>query len=208
MDSKVFMGNNGSLIINGIRIDPSVLRKSAVRRCGEIQCAAACCSDGVWLREEEPSRILEWAGAIKACLPPDRHDEQQWFEQGDGELGTAFVPDPVRPDDTCCVFLQLDRKCALQVVSEANHLGWPGVKPFYCAIYPLYTEKDTLLVDHVTSRNVHGSMCRHAAPPRQLMYKLFREEATLVLGEDGYRELCDKAEIREKRRRCATKIME
>jgi hypothetical protein len=187
------MRNKGSLIIKGIRIDPHVLLKDAVRRCGHIKCVAACCSDGVWLCEDEPPRILKWASAVKACLPPNRHDESKWFEQGKDELGTASVDDPLRPKDTCCVFLQLDRKCALQVVSQANHLGWPGLKPYYCAIYPLYTENGALMVDHITRRNITGAMCRHAAPPRQNIYKLFREEATLVLGEDGYSELCEKA---------------
>ena len=187
------MGNNATLIINGIRIDPRVIRKDSVRRCGDIKCVAACCSDGVWLCEDEPPRILAWAGAIKACLPHDRHDTSQWFEEGINELGTTSVDDPMRPADTCCVFLQPDRRCALQVVSQANNLGWPGLKPYYCAIYPLYTENGTLLVDHITPLNVTGAMCRHAAPPKQIIYKLFCEEATLVLGEDGYRELCEKA---------------
>lgn len=190
------MAKNRSLIINGIRIDPGVLREDAVRRCGDVKCVGACCSDGVWLCEEEAPRILEWAGAIKACLPPDRHDQSIWFERRDDEVGTAAVADPLRPNQTCCVFLQTDRKCALQVVSQANNLGWPGLKPYYCALYPLYTEDDTLLVDRITPRNVTGAMCRHAKPPKQPVYKLFRDEMVLVLGEDGYRELCEKAEAR------------
>ncbi len=190
------MKKNGSMIINGVRIDPGVLGKDAVRRCGDIQCSGACCSDGVWLREDEAPRILAWAGAIKDCLPADRHDESKWFEQGKGELGTIAVDDPMRPDDTCCVFLQPDRKCALQVVSRTNNLGWPGLKPFYCALYPLYTENDTLLVDHITPLNITGAMCRHGAPPKQVVYKLFRDEIALVLGEDGYRELCERAQAK------------
>jgi Fe-S-cluster containining protein len=190
------MGNNGSLIINGIRIDSGVLRKAAIRRCGDIKCMGACCSDGVWLCEDEPPRILEWAKEIKACLPPDRHDESKWFEQGKKEMGTVAVDDPMRPNETCCVFLQPDRKCALHAVSQANNLGWPGVKPFYCAIYPLYTEDGALLLDNITSKNITGAMCRHAMPLRQVIYKLFREEVTLVLGEAGYRELCEKAEAK------------
>jgi len=188
------MNKNDLLIVNGIRIDPDIFRRDAVRRCGEIKCAAACCSDGVWLCEDEPPRILEWASEIKACLPPDRHDESKWFEQGDNELGTASVDDPMRPDENCCVFLQIDRKCALQVTSQSKQLGWPGLKPYYCAIYPLYKEDGALLMDRVTPLNVTGAMCRYGAPKKKFIYKLFREEAILALGEDGYRELCEKAE--------------
>jgi hypothetical protein len=192
------MEKDDALVINGIRISPGILRKKAVRRCSEIKCLAACCTDGVWLLDDEAPRILEWADAIKACLPPDRHDESQWFEQGKGELGTIPVKDPVRPDDTCCVFLQPDRKCALQVVSRANNLGWPGIKPYYCTLYPLYVEDDELLLDNVTHLNVNGAMCRAEKPPRQEVCKLFPDELTLVLGEEGFRELCEKAESSKK----------
>lgn len=187
------MAHNGALIINGYRIDPKILQKKAVRRCSEIKCLAACCTDGVWLLDDEAPRILQWADAIKECLPPDRQDESKWFEQGKDEMGTIPVPDPVRPGDTCCVFLQPDRKCALQVVSSAHDLGWPGIKPFYCTLYPLYTEDGALLLDNVTHLNVQGAMCRAQNPPRQEIYRMFRDEITLVLGEDGYQELCKKA---------------
>jgi hypothetical protein len=199
------MENNGALIINGISIGSDILRKKAVRKCSELTCLAACCSDGVWLRDDEAPRILEWADAIKSCLPPDRHDESKWFEQGKEEMGTIPVNDPVRPNDTCCVFLQPDRKCSLQVVSRANNLGWPGIKPFYCTLYPLYTEENTLLLDNVTHLNVKSAMCRAEKPLRQEIYKLFPEEITLVLGKDGYQELCKKAEALNKPTRKATK---
>jgi Fe-S-cluster containining protein len=187
------MNKDKSWIINGVRIDPGILRKDAVRRCGDIKCAAACCTDGVWLRAEEPSRILQWASEIKAFLPPDRHDESKWFEQGAEEKGTASVDDPARSGETCCIFLHPDRRCILQIISQEHNLGWPGLKPFYCAIYPLYTENDTLLMDDITPRNIRGAMCRHNSPPKQAIYKLFSEEAALVLGENGYKELCEKA---------------
>jgi hypothetical protein len=199
------MENNSSLVINGICIDPGVLRKGAIRRCGDIKCMGACCSDGVWLCEDEPPRILSWAAAIKACLPSERHDESKWFEQGKKEMGTVSVADPMRPGDTCCVFLQPDRKCSLQVVSQAHNLGWPGIKPFYCAIYPLYTENDTLLVDNITQKNITGAMCRHASPPREVIYELFSLETTLVLGENGYKELCEKAKAKALAKRSSKK---
>jgi len=192
------MGNDGALVINGFRIDQSILRKKAVRKCSELKCLAACCSDGVWLRDDEAPRILQWADAIKACLPLDRQDESKWFEQGKEEMGTIPMNDPMRPNDTCCVFLQPDRKCALQVVSRANNLGWPGIKPFYCTLYPLYTEDNALLLDNVTHLNVNGAMCRAEKPPKQEIYKMFPNEIALVLGEDGYQELCEKAAAAKK----------
>jgi hypothetical protein len=182
-------GDNGALIINGIRIDPSVLRKDAVYRCATVSCVADCCSGGVWLKDEEVPRIRERAEAVKACLPPDRHDESKWFEPGDEGTGTATVDDPIRPDDTCCVFLQSDRKCALQVVSQKYDLGWPGLKPFYCATYPLYIEDGVMMMDDETPIDPEFAMCRRCAPEQRAMFEVHRDEAILILGKDGYREL-------------------
>lgn len=193
------MEADGSLVIKGIRVEAKVLQKKAVRRCADGNCIAACCSGGVWLNDDEPPRIREWAQEIKACLPPERHDESQWFESREDDedaLGTNTVDDPLRSGETCCVFLQSDRKCALQVVSQENNLGWPGIKPYYCAIYPLYLEGDVLTTDDETPFNFEGSTCHRAASESRPVYDLYRDEAILVLGEDGYKELQERAEER------------
>jgi hypothetical protein len=198
------MEDDGSLIIKGIRIDPSVLRKSAAQPCANSRCMAACCSGGVWLREDEAPRILEWASAVKACLPIDRHHNSTWFtphcsntyDSGNPELGTTTVEDPLRPGRTCCVFLQPDRKCALQVVSRANQLGWPGLKPYYCAIFPLYIESGVLTVDE-TPLEHENLNCPGPVSWQNAIYELYRDEAVLILGEAGYCELLQKAAAQE-----------
>ncbi|HSW40589.1 MAG TPA: DUF3109 family protein [Acidobacteriota bacterium] len=186
-----------SLRVNGIVIDPGVLRKSAFYSCAEIDCMADCCSGGVWVENKDVSRILEWAGAIKQCLPPDRHDESKWFDVNKTETGTEIVDDPMRPDDTCCIFLQKNRKCALQAVSMANNLGWPGIKPFYCAIYPFYCEDGVMSVDDETELDEETAGCRHAAPQTRRIIDLYRDEAILILGRSGYDELCEIAAEQE-----------
>jgi Fe-S-cluster containining protein len=187
------MEDSSSVIINGIRINADILQKDAIRRCADSSCGAVCCSGGVWLREDEAPRIREWEAAIKACLPVERHDESLWFEQGKEELGTSSVDDPQIPGRTCCVFLQPDRKCALQVVSIANNLGWPGIKPYYCAIYPLLIEDGVLSIDDETPLIYEGGLCRQSTTQGHAAYELYRDEAILILGQDGYRELLDKA---------------
>jgi hypothetical protein len=189
--------NDGSLIVKGIRIDPVVLRRDAVQPCATERCMAACCSTGVWLKAEEVPRILEWNGAVKACLPPDRHNESKWFMEGrphwsqSPETSTSTVEDPILPGREYCVFLRPDHKCALQVVSEQNHLGWPGLKPFFCAIYPLFYEENELTVDDGLP-DYEGAKCQRFANGLHAMYEVYRDEATLILGAEGYRELCEK----------------
>jgi len=196
------METDESLIITGIRIDPSVLRSAAIQRCALVECQAACCSGGVWLEADEMPRILDWVDAIKALLPPDRHDESKWFSAGEPdenfplgyEMGTTTVDDPLRPGQTCCVFLRLDRKCALQTASIEYQLGRPGLKPFFCAIYPIYFENNVLSMDDDTPLDFPGGGCRRPASEMRPMYQIYREEAILVLGEEGYRELCERVE--------------
>jgi hypothetical protein len=190
--------DDDSVIVKGIRIDPDVLRKNAVQACAIGQCKAACCSTGVYLKEEEAPRILEWKAAVKACLPPDRQNELKWFleEMPPGkqslEMSTSTVDDSISPGRKSCVFLKPDRKCALQVVSEQNQLGWPGLKPYFCAIYPLFYEEGVMTTDDWLP-DYEGSTCQRLTKGLQAMYELYRDEATLILGEEGYRELCEKA---------------
>jgi hypothetical protein len=187
------MEGSDPLIIKGIRISPEVLKMDSIQRCGDSRCGAICCSGGVWCRDDEPPRILEWKEAIKARIPAERHDESMWFEEGDGELGTNSVDDPDRPGKTCCVFLQPDKKCALQVISIENNLGWPGIKPFYCCVYPLLIEDGVLMLDDETPLLYEGGLCQQPCTRGQAPYELLRDETILLLGEDGYRELCEKA---------------
>jgi hypothetical protein len=190
-----------ALIVNGMRIDPTVLRSAPVQRCAVVECQAACCTGGVWVDARLAARILESAAPIKAFLPPERHDEANWFSDGQPdenfplgfERGTTTVDDPQRPGQTCCVFLRPDRKCALQVASNAHGLGWPGLKPFFCAIYPLYVDGDVLTMDDETPLDFPGGGCQQPALEPRPMYQIYREEAILILGEAGYRELCEKA---------------
>ena len=192
------MNDESSLIINGLRIDPSVLRSAPLQRCAVVECQAACCSGGVWLDAGHMPRILEWAGVIKQALPPDRRDESQWFSEIEDDpdfasgrcTGTNTVDDPQRPGKTCCVFLRPDRKCALQVVSHQHGLGWPGLKPFYCAIYPLVVSGKTLTLDEETALDFEGGGCQQPCAESRPIYQIYRDETVLLLGEEGYQQLC------------------
>jgi len=188
------------MVIKGIRIDPKVLRKVPFERCALVECQAACCTGGVWVESAHVARILASAEIVKPCLPPDRRDTSAWFSPGEPdenwplgyEQGTLTVDDPMRPGQTCCVFLRPDRKCALQVASNAHGLGWPGLKPYFCAIYPLYYEHGVMTIDDETPLDFEGGGCQRPAPQARPMVEIYREEAILILGEDGYAELMER----------------
>jgi hypothetical protein len=63
------------------------------------------------------------------------------------------------------------------------------LKPFFCALYPVYVENDEVIIDHETEIDFEGANCRRFCATKQPLYRVFREEMKLVLGEDGYREL-------------------
>ena len=193
------------LVIKGIRIDPSVLETLPIQRCEVAECEAACCAGGVWLNPDEMPRILEWAHVIRQYLPTERQDPSKWFETGDPdsryaggyEFGTTTVEEPESAGQTCCVFLRPDRVCALQFVSEKHNQGWPGLKPFYCALYPLYFEDGLLCIDDETPLEFTGGDCRRGGQTARPIYEIYREETTLVLGDDGYQALCEKTGNRQ-----------
>jgi hypothetical protein len=189
------------VIIHGLKIHPELLDMVEAERCLLHECFGACCSGGVWLDVEDLKEIVPHVEAIKANLPEERRDPNTWFSTPEpdedrpsgAKVGTNVVDDPVRPGMTCCVFLRPDRLCALQVTSGQLGLGSPGLKPFFCALYPISVEHGEVIIDHDTEDAFPGANCRRFCTAAKPAYEMFRQELTLILGEDGYHELQAKA---------------
>ena len=185
------------MIVNGFKIHPDLLEEMPAERCVLQECHAACCAGGAWLDVEQLKMIVPHVDAIKANLPEDRRDPNAWFSApAAGEdapqgavIGTNVIDDVLQPGRTCCVFLRPDRLCALQVTSQQLQLEYPGLKPLFCALYPLQIRGDELIIDHDTAENFGGAACRRACANKQPLYRVFKDEVVLVLGEEGYREL-------------------
>ena len=185
------------MIINGLKIHPELLEMVEAERCVLHECQGACCRGGVWLDADDLKPIVPHVETIAANLPAERRDPDTWFSAPEPDedtpsgvkIGTNVVDDPVRPGDTCCVFLRPDRLCALQVASRQLGLPGLGLKPFFCALYPVYVENGEVIIDHETEIDFAGANCRRFCATRQPLYQVFREELTLALGEDGYRDL-------------------
>ena len=185
------------MIIDGFKIHPELLEEVYAERCVLHECLGACCTGGAWLDVEQLKAIVPHVEAIKTNLPEDRRNPDMWFSAPSIEedspggmiIGTNIVDDPRRPKETCCVFLQPDRLCALQVTSQQLGLEYPGLKPLFCALYPLQVRGDEIIIDHETAENFGGAICQRVCANKQPMYRVFREELMLVLGEEGYREL-------------------
>lgn len=189
------------MIIDGWTIDPEILSVAPVERCVLSECRGACCSGGVWLDEADLKQIVPHVAAIQANLPEDRRDPNTWFSAPEPDettpsgvkIGTNVVDDPARPNETCCVFLRPDRLCALQLTSQQLGLPRPGLKPLFCALYPIYIEDGVILFDHETERVFDLASCRRACAIAQPLYRVFSDELILLLGEEGYRRLVEAA---------------
>ncbi len=185
------------MIINGFKIHPEVVEEVYAARCVLNECQGACCTGGAWLDVEQLKAIAPHVASIAANLPEDRRDPNAWFSApsddedtpGEGAIGTNVVDDPRRPGETCCVFLRPDRLCALQVTSQQLGNEYPGLKPIFCALYPLQVRDGDIVVDHETEQNFGGANCRRACATKQPLYRIFKVELQLLLGEEGYREL-------------------
>ena len=185
------------MIINGFKLHPELLEEIRAERCVLSECLGACCLGGVWLDIEQLKAIVPHVEVIKANLPEDRRNPDRWFSAPDAAedapdgavIGTNVIDDERRPGETCCVFLRPDRLCALQVTSQQLGLAYPGLKPVFCALYPLQLRDGEIVIDHATAQNFGGVLCQRASTQRQPMYRLFKVEMMLLLGEEGYREL-------------------
>ena len=189
------------MIINGFKIHPELLEEVYAERCVLHECLGACCTGGAWLDVEQLKTLVPQVEAIKAILPEDRRDPNAWFSAPAADevspegaiIGTNVVNDPLRPGETCCVFLRLDRLCALQVTSQQLGLEYPGLKPWFCALYPLQIHGNEIVIDHETRKNFGNAACCRVCATRQPLHQIFQAELELVLGEEGYRELCAKS---------------
>lgn len=194
------------ITIRGHQIAPSLLEAQPICRCDIAVCQARCCSDGVWVDSGQAGRIVEHAGLIAPLLPPDRRDPAGWFAEpyvdphapSGRYIGTTTVADSTHPNGSTCVFLRPeDRFCAIQAASIANGLEPWALKPYYCCLFPLVDEWDgqaaRLLLDSDNDLFERGGGCRAQSQQARPVFQVYAEEVALVLGVDGYRDLCRQA---------------
>jgi len=185
------------MIINGFKIHPELFEEVYAERCVLHECLGACCGGGAWLDGEQLRIIVPHVEAIQANLPEERRDPNMWFSAPSAEedspdgavIGTNVIDDPRHPGGACCVFLRPDRLCALQVTSQQLGLEYPGLKPLFCALYPLQLRENEIVIDHETAQNLGHAACLRACAGRRSLHRIFKEELALVLGKEGYEEL-------------------
>lgn len=191
--------------IGALLVDASLLESRPIGRCRIQECQACCCGHGVWVDLADAGRIIEEADLVKPHLPPDRRDAGAWFEvevdidtdfPSGYRVGTQVMPDPSHPAGSHCIFLRPDRRCALQVAGIAAGRHPRDLKPFYCALYPIVRVGNYVKLDDDNAIYRLGGNCVRAEPVSTPLYQVFKDELILVLGQDGYDQLCAIARAR------------
>ena len=178
-----------------LRLDPALLDPARGERCHIDECHAACCSNGIWVDLHQVERIVAHAADVIPLLQPGCTDPTTWFgdetwEHPDFPSGigipTTLVDRPELDHAPRCVLLMADWRCALQVASERLGLGWPGLKPFDCATFPVLRSEGELQWDAESVGELGGADCQRpaaGAPARRC--DVFRMEVELSLGQHG-----------------------
>jgi len=189
-----------------MQVDSRLLESRPVARCRVEECRASCCGHGVHVDLAHASLIVAEADLIKPHLPPERHDVDDWFD-GDVDadqdfpsgqrVGTQVIADPHHPAGSRCVFLRPDNRCALQAASIAEKRHPWDLKPFYCALFPIVVEGETVCLDDENAIYALGGTCQRAERVPAPLYKIFQDELILALGQEGYQHLCSIAQSRQ-----------
>jgi hypothetical protein len=183
--------------IKGLILNESLFQTSRGERCVLSECRAACCQNGAWIDEGHAEKIMRYKEQIKKLLPKDRHDHEQWFDEeredqdfpsGVG-LSCVSVEDPNEKSRGVCVFLMTNYHCSLQALSEALTLGYPGLKPFDCALYPILRSGGQLALDVWSPEALEGADCQREHTNARPLDEVFEWELRLALGDDGLVEL-------------------
>lgn len=185
------------------QVNPRLLMREPLQRCGWPQCQAACCAYGVWLDEAEWRDILAHVNLILPYLPIERRDPVRWvdgrceedpFVPSGRVVHTRVYPDPTHYAGSACVFLRSDYKCALQVAGEAAGYHPWRFKPFYCILHPLdLDEEGRITLDEAALLAEEAASCLRWAEKAQPLLDLFAEELRYLLGDAAYEALRERS---------------
>ena len=191
------------LVIKGIRVDPRLIVERAREPCQLEQCRGRCCRLGVWVGMDQQAEIMAHRELVRRFLPKDQRDEAQWWgdtwvdeealaegKPYDFPFSAAVATNVVEENGRrACVFLAGDGRCLLQAASiAAGYHPW-RLKPFYCAISPIYLENGTLTLADESAELLGDVRCQRDDGPTRPYYQVFHREIRHVLGDDGYAEL-------------------
>ncbi len=193
-----------TLIVDGVVVSSNLLTLSHGEHCHDGDCKAACCVGGIWVDLLEVQRILEHANDLRPFLAPQYAlNEDLWFEDDDYlhpdfpsgvALATRTVPRAANAEVDGCIFLRADHLCALHVASDALGLGWPGLKPFECATYPIRRADGIVGYDEETAaENPHADCQKRTEPSPLPRFVVFKAELELAIGKKAYSELAKRA---------------
>jgi hypothetical protein len=178
--------------------------KQALSPCYPSKCYGMCCYDGVYLEPEEVTVIKNivvteshFFKRIGLELPEKVVVYNKW-ENIAGEktttkpknFSTLLANYPTHFEDTACIFLLDDGRCALQMLSESKNFHPWYYKPITCWLHPInviFEDTERYLIIHneedepsctpdydgYVSKTLCGKICKEGGQPA---YEILKNE--------------------------------
>ncbi len=121
-------------------------------------CDARCCHDGVYLKDGEEERLMAYVNKHSEDFADLLNMDKPIIVDGDwpgqeDERKTNTLPRDDYDDDypahftkTKCIFLDNEKRCRLEYVSEMHNEDPNDVKPLSCRMFPMRLENGKYVV--------------------------------------------------------------
>jgi hypothetical protein len=178
--------------IKKYRIDNIIFLKGFHKTDGPNLCSAKCCSGGVYIDLTEKEKILSFKEQIIQEMDETQNlDISSWFddeiiEDTDFYSGKCICTKTFHDK---CVFLNKEKLCVLQVVStKFGYHKW-FLKPFFCILFPLTIEENTITFDDY--QNGNEKCCSILNDFCISLYEACQEEIGFLFGEESHKYIRD-----------------
>ncbi len=174
------------VIIGRYRLSPEFFRKTRLRNRCRLQCAEACCDEGVYLSLYDAHRILARRDEIQPYLEQPL-DFDAWDLSRAADIST-----PVRNEGTPqqqCWFLDKNKCCVLHKLAIDKQIPVSSIKPYFCLMFPLTLTDIDINVNEIAIDGKAYTTCLVPCSEETYLYTQFESDLRRILGDEGFAEL-------------------
>ena len=173
-------------------ISPDLFTKGFPTEGGPCTCTSVCCEGGVYADVRARDKIMAHKDVIKKYMDQTQTtDDSLWFEDHEDDdadfasgrcVGTREINDK-------CAFLDMHRRCTLQVAATGEGMHRWALKPLFCILYPIEISDNVVNVEEMLQ---DGQKCCSVDSEFQIpVFEACKEELVYLVGEDGFRTMED-----------------
>lgn len=176
--------------INNFNIHKSLFELGFSKKHGPCTCSGNCCKFGAWIDLKEKEKILHFSLLIAEVMDlSQKNNPNSWFNKKikkDGDYSSGKCAE-IKTINKKCAFQDQQGHCSIQKACLTSGIdGW-ALKPFYCILYPLTVENNTIKYDNVFKGKY--ACCQVAKKFDTPVYKGCKKELVYLIGEKGYKQI-------------------